>query len=113
MLTVEERYELFKSTLLKCCSDILSKNDDDFRYTLFEELPIDIISFLHNKTLDLLLDEGYIDETIYNKGSDLREIYIESERKLFELSDIDKIKSSTMFCKIVCLADEIINLLYI
>ena len=51
MLTVEERYELFKSTLLKCCSDILSKNDDDFRYTLFEELPIDIISFLHNKTL--------------------------------------------------------------
>ncbi len=113
MLTVEERYELFKSTLLKCCSDILSKNDDDFRYTLFEELPIDIISFLHNKTLDLLFDEGYIDETIHDKCSDLREIYIGAERKMFELSDVNKIKSSTMFCRIVNLADEIINLLYI
>ena len=113
MLTVDERYELFKDALFKCSSLILSKEDDDFRYTLFEELTIDIISFLHKNTLDLLIDEGYIDETIYNKCSQLREIFIGEEKKLYELSDINRIKSSTMFCRIVNLADEIINLLYI
>ncbi|MCR4942552.1 MAG: hypothetical protein K5978_07165, partial [Campylobacter sp.] len=76
MLTVDERYELFKSTLLKCCSNILTKNEDDFRYILFEELSINIISFLHKNTLDLLIDKGYIDETIYDKCSELREIYV-------------------------------------
>lgn len=79
MIAVSEKYELFKSTLLKCCSNILYKSDDDFRYTLFEELPIDIISFLHNNTLDALIDEGYIDERIYNMCSELREMYMREE----------------------------------
>ncbi len=113
MLSVDERYDLFKCTLQKCSSNILSMKDDDFRYTLFEELTTDIISFLHNNTLDLLIDEGYIDETIYNKCSELRETYISEEKNLSELSDINKIKSMPMFCRIVKLADEIINLLYI
>ena len=113
MIAVSEKYELFKSTLLKCCSNILYKSDDDFRYTLFEELPIDIISFLHNNTLDALIDEGYIDERIYNMCSELREMYMREEKRFFELSDINEIKSSSDFCKIVGLADEIVNLLYI
>lgn len=113
MLTVDERYELFKSTLFKCCSDILSKNDDTFKYILFEELPIDITSFLHHNTLDVLIHEGYIDESIYNKCSELREAYIDEEKNIFELSDVEKIKSSIIFCRMLNLADEIIKLLYI
>ncbi|RKM58184.1 hypothetical protein D6853_01200 [Butyrivibrio sp. X503] len=113
MLSEDERYDLFKCTLQKSSSNILSMNDDDFRYTLFEELPPDIISFLHNNTLDLLIDEGYIDETIYKKCSELREIYIGEEKILSKLSDMDKIRASTSFRRIIKLADEIINLLYI
>ena len=113
VLSIGERYELFKNTLLKCCSSILSKNDEEFKYTLYEELPIDINSYLHKDTLDLLIDEGYINEEIYNKCSELREICIKEEKILFEMKEINTIKSSIVFCRLMNLADEIIGLLYI
>jgi hypothetical protein len=113
MLTADERYDLFKSTLVKCSSDILSKSDDLFEHTLYEDLQISVVSFLHNNMLDVLIDEGYIDETIYNKVSELREIYLGEEKGILDLGDPDRIKSSTGFRKILDLADEIIELLYI
>lgn len=111
MLTIDERYDLFKSTVIKCGSDILSKNDIDFRYILFEELSVDIVSYLYSDSLDVFVQAGYIDEEIYDKCVELREIFMREEHSFLLLSDVEKIKVSAAFSQIVNLADEIMRLI--
>ena len=113
MLTVDERYELFKSVLVKCSSNILTKNDKEFKYIIFEDLGVEINSFLHDTSLNTFIEEGYINESIYNKCSELRDLYLSEEEKLFSLSNVEKIKTSTTFTAIVKRADEILDFLYV
>ena len=111
MLSVDERFELLKYTVNACSSDILNMSDHDVKYTLFEELPVDMDGFLRNSVLDILISEGYIDENIYNKCSELRKNYMASEENMKELSDINKIKSSYELGQIMNLADDILSCL--
>ena len=110
MLTIDERYELFKNTIVACSSNILSKNDKDFMYVMFEVLSIDVNSYLHKNTLDTLISEGYIDETIYVKCTELKQIYMNEEQGFRKLPSIEKIKLSAAFSRIIHLADEVLKL---
>ena len=47
MISLEKRYENFKSTIEECGSYLLLEDDDTIKHNLFEEFSIDIISFLH------------------------------------------------------------------
>lgn len=64
MISLEERYENFKKTIQECGSYLLTESDDTIKYNLFEEFSIDVISFLHEDTLNLFLNEGMIDDDI-------------------------------------------------
>lgn len=64
IISLEERYENFKKTIQECGSYLLTESDDTIKHNLFEEFSIDAISFLHEDTLNLLLDEGMINDDI-------------------------------------------------
>ncbi|MBQ8489915.1 MAG: hypothetical protein IJ535_09055 [Pseudobutyrivibrio sp.] len=113
MLTIDERYEIFKNTLCKCSSKLLNKNNEEFKYLLFEDLAVEINSFLHDTALDTFIEEGYIDESIYNKCIELRDLYLNEEENYMSLSDVNKIRESTKFNKMIKLADEILTMLYV
>lgn len=68
MISLEERYENFKKTIQECGSYLLTESDDTIKHNLFEEFSVDVISFLHEDTLNLFLDEGMIDDDILKKA---------------------------------------------
>lgn len=68
MISLEERYQNFKKTIQECGSYLLTESDDTIKHNLFEEFSIDVISFLHEDTLNLFLDQGMIDDDILEKA---------------------------------------------
>ena len=78
---------------------------------MFEELSIDVYSFLHGNTLNELYEEGYIDEKMLDKSSELRRMFQDEEQRLRDLMDVERIKGYSGFIKIINLADEIIDLM--
>lgn len=59
---------------------MLTESDDTIKHNLFEEFSIDAISFLHEDTLNLLLDEGMINDDILEKSIELRNSFIQLEK---------------------------------
>ena len=112
MLSIDERYNLFKKTITQCGSKILLLTDDEYKHILFEELPIDVYSFLHSNTLNELYEDGFIDEKTLNKSSELRRMFLEEEQYMRDITDVKKIKGYAGFLNIINLADEIIDLIY-
>ena len=81
MISLEERYQNFKKTIQECGSYLLTESDDTIKHNLFEEFSIDVISFLHEDTLNLFLDEGMIDDDILEKSIVLRNSFMQLEKK--------------------------------
>lgn len=71
MISLEERYQNFKKIIQECGSYLLTESDDTIKHNLFEEFSIDVISFLHEDTLNLFWDEGMIDDDILEKAGQL------------------------------------------
>lgn len=111
MLSIEERYGLFKNTLEECGTDILSENDDIIEYKLFEEFAVDAVSFLHENMLDALLNEGMIDDDIYEKCKELRKLYL-SMQSNSSLLNVSGIRASAEWKILMQLSDEIRQQLY-
>lgn len=111
MLSIEERYDLFKNTLAECGSAILLEREDIIEYKLFEEFAVDVVSFLHENTLDIFLDEGMIDDDIYIKCKNLRKLYL-SMQSDSSLQNISHVKESSEWKKLMKLSDEIMQQLY-
>lgn len=111
MLSIEERYELFKNTLEECGTDILLESEEIIKYKLFEEFAVDAVSFLHENMLDALLDEGMIDDEIYEKCKELRKFYLSMQSSSL-LLNAREVKTSTEWRKLMQLSDEIRKKLY-
>lgn len=111
MLSIEEHYELLKNTIEECGSDILLESEETIEYKLFEEFAVDAISFLHENMLDALLDEGMIDDEIYEKCKELRRFYLSMQSNSL-LLNAKEVKTSTEWRKLMQLSDEIIQKLY-
>lgn len=111
MLSIEKRYEFFKNTLEECGTDILLKSEDILEYKLFEEFAADAVSFLHENMLDALLDEGMIDDEIYQKCKELRNLYLSIQSNSL-LLNAREVKASTEWKNIMKLSDEIRQKLY-
>ena len=88
MISLEERYENFKKTIQECGSYLLTESDDTIKHNLFEEFSIDVISFLHEDTLNLFLDESMIDDDILEKSIELRNSFMQLEKNVELLSGL-------------------------
>ena len=90
-------------------SELLSLSDDMFAYYVFEELPIDMITYVYKDTLKAFIENGLIDENIYLKSIELREYYMSVEQGFV----LETVKESPELKHIMELSDEILELLYI
>ena len=111
MLSIEEQYELFKNTLAECGTDILLESEDIIEYKLFEEFAVDAVSFLHENMLDALLNEGMIDDDIYERCRKLRKMYL-SMQSDSSLRNASGVKEDAEWKELMQLSDEIQQKLY-
>lgn len=111
MLSIEERYDLFKNTIAECGTNILLESEDNIEYKLFEEFAVDAVSFLHENMLEALLSEGLIDDNIYEKCKKLRELYLSMQADS-SLQNASSVKESSEWKKLMQLSDEIGRQLY-
>ncbi len=111
LISLEERYQNFKSTIEVCGSYLLTESDDTIEYNIFEEFTVGVISFVHEDTLNMFLDEGMIDNDIFTKSTELRNIYLQLE-KSYNLLNVNSVKTSGEWRKILIISDEIKELLY-
>lgn len=109
MLSLDEKYNNFKDCILKCSYRLLDKSDEEIVYTIFEDLSIDINSFVHPNTLDLLLSEGMINPKIYWMSVCFRKKFIDLEKNTCNVNDIrDSVEWKCLFA----LSDKISLQLY-
>lgn len=111
MISLEERYKNFKSTIQEIGISLLSTDDENIEYNLFEEFSVDVISFLHEDTLNIFLDVGMIDETILEMSVQLRSKYIDLEKNKPELFNVNSVRVSEEWKIILELSDNIEELL--
>ena len=111
IISLEERYENFKKTIQECGSYLLTESDDTIKHHLFEEFSIDAISFLHEDTLNLLLDEGMINDDILEKSIELRNSFIQLEKNV-ELLSVEAVRTVEEWKRLLRTSDEIRKLLY-
>ena len=110
MISLEERYENFKKTIQECGSYLLTESDDTIKHNLFEEFSIDVISFLHEDTLNLFLDEGMIDDDILEKSIELRNSFMQLEKNV-ELLSVEAVRAFEEWKRILRTSDEIRKML--
>ena len=106
MISLEERYDNFKKTIQECGSYLLTESDDTIKHNLFEEFSIDVISFLHQDTLNLFLDEGMIDDDILEKSIELRNSFMQLEKNV-ELLSVEAVRTFEEWKRILRTSDEI------
>lgn len=111
MISLEERYENFRKTIQECGSYLLTESDDTIKHNLFEEFSIDVISFLHEDTLNLFLDEGMIDDDILKKSIELRNSFMQLEKNV-ELLSVEAVRAFEEWKRILRTSDEIRKMLY-
>ena len=111
MISLEERYQNFKKTIQECGSYLLTESDDTIKHNLFEEFSIDVISFLHEDTLNLFLDEGMIDDDILEKSIVLRNSFMQLEKNV-ELLSVEAVRTFEERKRLLRASDEIRKLLY-
>ena len=111
MISLEERYQNFKKTIQECGSYLLTESDDTIKHNLFEEFSIDVISFLHEDTLNLFLDEGMIDDDILEKSIALRNPFMQLEKNV-ELLSAEAVRTFEEWKRLLSASDEIRKLLY-
>lgn len=111
MISLEEKYENFKRTIKECGSYLLTESDDTVKHNLFEEFPIDVISFLYEDTLNLFLDEGMIDNEILEKSIELRNLFLQLEKNA-ELLSVEAVRAFEEWKRLLRISDEIRQLLY-
>ena len=111
MISLEERYQNFKKTIQECGSYLLTESDDTIKHNLFEEFSIDVISFLHEDTLNLFLDEGMIDDDILEKSIALRNSFMQLEKNV-ELLSAEALRTFEEWKRLLSASDEIRKLLY-
>lgn len=78
-ITPEELYELYVDTLHQCGSHIFNYPDDIIEMKVFEDFVIGAISFLHDDSLNRLLNNHLINEKQYDLSRKIRALYLEIE----------------------------------
>ncbi|MCH5161448.1 MAG: hypothetical protein J1G04_05400 [Clostridiales bacterium] len=104
-ISVKERYDFFTSALSHCGTFLLSCNDDDIAYHIFEEFDGDCISFLSDTVLDSLLSAKFISEETYHLSLELAQRFRALENT--SLWSVDAIRGSKEWLCVLSIADEI------
>lgn len=108
----ENRYHRFVSTLQECGLFLLNKHNISVGTYIFEDFDIDIRSNLYPENLKFLLENGWIDDMIFQKSVQLYDKFSAIEINFPELWNVNAVKTSPEWHEILSLSDEIKSLLY-
>ena len=78
-ISPEELYSLYKDTLYKCQSKIFNYADDIVETMVFEDFVIGATSFLHDDSLNTLINNHLIDKKQYDLSRKIRALFFEIE----------------------------------
>lgn len=78
-ISPEELYSLYKDTLYKCQSKIFNYADDIIETMVFEDFVIGATSFLHDDSLNTLINNHLIDKKQYDLSRKIRALFFEIE----------------------------------
>jgi len=109
-LTIEQSFDFYLNSLKRCGLHLLEMTEDEIYYQIFDEFATEYPASLSQYTLDRLESEGLIDSQV----SELSKLL---QKKLLEIDntdhwDIDKVKHSEKWKKILELSDEVKKLVY-
>jgi hypothetical protein len=79
VISPEELYSLYKDTLYKCQSKIFNYADDIVETMVFEDFVIGATSFLHDDSLNTLINNHLIDKKQYDLSREIRALFFEIE----------------------------------
>ena len=88
--TIMNIYENFSTALNRYDKENLSLPDEELKYIILEELDIEAISFLHSKTINILINNNLIPKTTAEQIETLRSqtLYlINNKRSIQEIRD--------------------------
>ena len=98
-------FELFINTLDHFGTFLLNAETEDIGWNVFEEFDGDSITFLHENTLNRLLDGEYISAEVYPLCQLLRKKFRELEGT--DLWDVEAVRSAPEWYELLVLSDKI------
>ncbi len=98
-------FESFADTFDHFGTFLLNADTEDIEYYVFEEFDCDSITFLHENTLDPLLEGGYISAEVYPLCQILRKKVRELDGTA--LWDVEAVRSAPEWHELMVLADKI------
>ena len=104
-ISCSKLYETFLETLEHCGMFLLNADKETIEWHLFEEFDCYSITFLHESTLERLLDCGYIHAEVYPLCQLLRKKFRDLE--LSTLWHAEAVRSAPEWYEILSLADKI------
>jgi hypothetical protein len=78
-ISPDELYSLYKDTLYKCQSKIFNYADDIVETMVFEDFVIGATSYLHDDSLNTLINNHLIDKKQYDLSREIRALFFEIE----------------------------------
>ena len=103
-ISPDELYELYEDTLHQCGSHIFNYPDDVIEMMVFEDFNIGATSFLHDDSLNRLLNNHLISKEKYDLSRKIRTLYFEIEDS--EDFTVDCLKQSEKWKHLISLVDE-------
>lgn len=104
-ISCTKAFELFIDTLDHFGTFLLNADTEDIGWCVFEEFDGESITFLHENTLNRLLDGGYISAEVYPLCQLLRKRFRELEGTA--LWDVEAVRSAPEWYELLVLADKI------
>ena len=107
-LSLDRRYDCYKSTIRYCSSASNACPDEEFFYIIREKLCIDVYWVFSEISLDILLDNELITDEDMDRCLRIRDLYKEGEKQFFAL-DAEGIKTNDKWTSINSIADILIQ----
>ena len=107
-----ERYQRFVYTLNQCGKFVIELSDESIETCIFEDLDIGIRSDISDENIELFLDEGWIDEDIKERCLRMKRMFLDIQVNQPGIWNVQSVKTSIYWYKIMELSDEIKSLLY-
>lgn len=102
-----KRYNDLKNTIKKCGCFLLNASDDKIETYLFEDFDVGVRCDIVEDNMDKFLEMGWIDDEIYKKCIELKEMYNEIDLYYHELRTVDMVRKSEVWLNLFKLSDEI------
>ena len=107
-LSLDRRYDCYKSTIRLCSSETNIRTDEEFLYIIREQLCIDVYWVFSEISLDILLDNELITDEDMDRCLKIRDLYKEGEKQFFAL-DTAGIKANDKWTSINSIADILLQ----